>query len=157
MDLATVSGILATIGSFSLAIIILAFTERKFRKYDALVDSVSDLLRYEEDVDGNVSLDARVSAMVSALSSGLAKSLKMSFLQGLSVDSKLQSGLKNAMVSDAVDNQFPMLNLIGDFLGINTKKYLTKHPQAIMQLAPMLQGFMNRTNNGGQEGKVGYE
>jgi hypothetical protein len=155
VDLASVSGILATVSSFTLAIVILLFTERKFRKYDALVNSVSDLLRYETDSEGNVSLDARVTGMVSALSSGIAKSIKMSFLQGLSVDSKLQNGLKSAMVSDAVDNQFPMLNLVGDFLGINTKKYLTKHPQALMQLAPMLQGFMQKNpNNSG--GKAGY-
>ena len=32
----------------------------------------------------------------------------------------------------------PMVNLIGDFLGFNTKKYIGKHPEAMMQLGSMI-------------------
>lgn len=157
MDLASVSGIMASLCSFLLAIIIIVYTERKFRRYDSLVDNFADLLRYEEDAEGNVLLDARVTGMISALSSGMAKSLKMSLLQGLSVDSKLESGLKAAITSDAVNKQMPLLGLVGDFLGINTQDYITKHPQALMQLAPLLKGFMGgRGQNDGGSGRAGY-
>jgi len=122
---------------------------RKFKKYDSLVDSVSELLRYEEDEEGNVLLDARLSGMMKGLSSSMAKSLKMSFLQGLSVNSKLEGGLKAAITTDAINKQMPILGLVGDFLGVNTQEYITKHPDALMQLAPMLKGD-------GGSGRAGY-
>jgi len=136
--------------------VIILYTNRKFKKYDSLVDSVSDLLRYEEDEEGNVLLDARLTGMVKALSSNMAKSLKMSFLQGLSVNSKLESGLKSAITTDAINKKMPLLNLVGDFLGINTQEYITKHPDALMQLAPMLKGFMGGPRQNDGSGKAGY-
>lgn len=157
MDLASVSGIIASVCSFALAIIVILNMNRKFRKYDSLVDTVSDLLRYEEDEEGNVLLDARLSGMMKGLSSSMAKSLKMSFLQGLSVDSKLEKGLKAAITTDAVNKKMPLLGLVGDFLGINTQEYITKHPDALMQLAPMLKGFMGGGGqNDGGSGRAGY-
>lgn len=156
MDLASVGGIIASVCSFALAIIIILYTERKFRRYDSLVDNFTDLLRYEEDSEGNVLLDSRVTGMINALSSNMAKSLKMSFLQGLSVQSKLDKGLKNAITSDAINKQMPLLGLVGDFLGINTQEYITSHPEALMQLAPMLKGFMRPRGNDDGSGRAGY-
>jgi len=157
VDLASVGGIMASLCSFLLAVIIIVYTERKFKKYDALVDNFKDLLRYEEDEEGNVMLDARVSGMIKAFSSGMAKSLKMSLLQGLSVNSKLESGLKTAITTDAITKKMPLLGLVGDFLGVNTQEYITKHPDALIQLAPMLQGFLGRRGqNDGGSGRAGY-
>jgi len=80
--------------------------------------------------------------MIKALSSSLATSLKMSLLGSLSGPARLDKGLKGAIAQDIVQEKMPMLNLIGDFLGINTKQYIGKHPEAMMQLyqqfAPML-------------------
>jgi len=133
------------------------YTERKFRRYDSLVDDFADLLRYEKDDEGNILLDARVTGMIQALSSGMAKSLKMSLLQGLSVNSKLEGGLKTAITTDAINKQMPLLTAVGDFLGINTQEYITKHPDALMQLAPLLKGFMGgRGQNDGGSGRAGY-
>jgi len=155
VDLASVSGIIASICSFLLAITIIVYTDRKFKKYDSLVENFAEFLRYEEDEEGNVLLDARLTGMIKALSSNMAKSLKMSLLQGLSVNSKLESGLKAAISTDAINKQMPILGLVGDFLGINTQEYITKHPDALMQLAPMLKGFIGGPRNDGS-GKAGY-
>jgi len=40
----------------------------------------------------------------------------------------------------------PLLELAGDVLGFNTKAYISKHPEAIMQLAPLAQKFMGGKN-----------
>lgn len=133
---------MASVCSFALAIIIILYTDRKFRRFDALADNVSNLLRYEEDAEGNVLLDARIGKMIGALSAGMAKSFKMSMLQGLSVNAKLEKGLKGAIAQDVVDNKMPILNLIGDVMGFNTKQWIAKHPEALGQLAPMLGKFM---------------
>jgi len=157
VDLASVGGIMASLCSFLLAVIIIVYTERKFKKYDALVENFEELLRYEEDEEGNVMLDARLSGMIKAFSSGMAKSLKMSLLQSLSVNSKLDSGLKTAITTDAINKKMPLLNLVGDFLGVNTQEYITKHPDALMQLAPMLKGFLGSgPRNDGSGGRAGY-
>lgn len=160
MDLASVWGIIASLSSFILAIFLLLSTNKKLKKFEDLADNVGQLFRYEEGEDGEVLLDARLGKMMSAFSSGIAQSLKMSMLQGLSVQSKLDKGLKGAIASDVVENQMPMISLIGDVLGINTKKYIANHPDALMQLAPMIQAFMGKIgqNNPGNSsgGNIGY-
>jgi len=103
------------------------------------------LLRYEEDEEGNPLLDARVVKIIEALGSSLAKSLKFSLLGTISGQARLEKGLKGAIAQDIIEQKLPILNLIGDFLGINTKRYIAKHPEAAMQLfqqfAPMLMKF----------------
>jgi len=159
VDLASVGGIVASLCSLLLATITIYMFSRKLKKYDGLVDSVSDLLRYETDEEGNILLDARLSGMMTALSSNMAKSLKMSLLQGLSVNAKLESGLKGAITKDIVEKKMPLLGLVGDVLGINTQKWISKHPDALVQLAPLL-GKLNlgalgqSPNNSG--GSAGY-
>ena len=112
------------------------------------------MLRYEEDEEGNPLLDARVVKIIEALGSSLAKSLKFSLLGSISGQARLEKGLKGALAQDIVEQNMPILNLVGDFLGINTKKYIAKHPEAFLQLmqqfAPMLMKMrLNQGNSGG--------
>ena len=135
-------------------IFIILYTERRFRKFDSILDSVGALLRYEEDENGNPMLDARVVKAIEALGSTIAKSLKFSLLGSISGQARLEKGLKGALAQDIVEQNMPILNLVGDFLGINTKKYIAKHPEAFLQLmqqfAPMLMKM--RLNQGNSEG-----
>ena len=128
------STIFNAILTVSVLLIALIYTERRFRKYDDLANSVSQLFRYEEDENGNPMLDARLVKIIESLGSSIAKSLKFSVLGSISGQARLEKGLKSAITQDLIDNQMPILNLIGDFLGINTKKYIAKHPEAFMQL-----------------------
>lgn len=101
-------------------------------------------------------IDARLTKMIDAFSSGVAKSLKMSVLGSLSGPARIEKGLKAAMTQDVVDEKMPLIGLIGDFLGINTKKYIAKHPDAIGQLgqlaAPYIQKFMQNRHDGFGQG-----
>ena len=82
--------------------------------------------------------------VVDAFGSRMAKSIRMSFLQGLGANAKIEKGLKGALATDIVENKMPLLNLASDVLGFNTKQYISKHPEALGQLlhlaAPLLQG-----------------
>lgn len=123
-------------------ILLIIYTERRFRKFDNLANTVSEVFRFEEDENGNLVIDERLAKFIEAFGSQIAKSLKFSFLGNLSGQARLEKGLKAAITQDLIDNQMPILNLIGDFLGINTKKYIAKHPEAFLQLmqqfAPIL-------------------
>lgn len=134
MDLAILNAFL-TVLLAAISIYLVFSTKRQLKKFESLADSVGQLFRYEEDEDGQPLLDARLVKILEALGSSLSKSLKFSFLGSLSGQARLEKGLKSAMTQDLIDNQMPILNLIGDFLGINTKKYIAKHPEAFMQLA----------------------
>jgi len=134
MDLAVLNAFL-TVLLAAISIYLVFSTKRQLKKFESLADSVGQLFRYEEDEDGQPLLDARLVKILEALGSSLSKSLQMSFLGKLSGQARLEKGLKSAMTQDLIDNQMPILNLIGDFLGINTKKYIAKHPEAFMQLA----------------------
>ena len=153
MDLSILNAFL-TLLLAAISIYILLSTNRKLKKFESLADSVGQFFRYEEDENGNPLLDARLGKILEALGSSLAKSMKFSFLGSLSGQARLEKGLKSALTQDLVDNQMPILNLIGDFLGINTKKYIAKHPEAFMQLAQqflpiiMKQKFNQAPNNG---------
>jgi len=140
-------------------ILVILYTERRFRRYDNLVESALGFLRYEEDEEGNPMLDARLVKIIEALGSTIAKSLKFSVLGSISGQARLEKGLKSAMTQDLIDNQMPILNLIGDFLGINTKKYIAKHPEAFLQLmqhfAPTLLKF--KLGNNGSQFQYGNE
>jgi len=94
--------------------------------------------------DGEINMREDLALLIDAFGSRIAKSLKMSFLQGLGAQAKIEKGLKGAMAQDIIENKMPLLNLAGDILGFNTKQYIAKHPDAlgqIIQLAgPLLQG-----------------
>jgi len=134
MDLAILNAFL-TVLLAGISIYLVLSTNRKLKKFESLADSVGQFFRYEEDENGNPLLDARLVKILEALGSSLAKSMKFSFLGSLSGQARLEKGLKSALTQDLIDNQMPILNLLGDFLGINTKKYIAKHPEAFMQLA----------------------
>jgi len=129
------------------------YSVRKLKRFEELGDTVQELFRYEEDEEGNPLLDARIGKMIQTFSSGIAKSIQMSFLGKLSGPARLDKGIKGAMASDIVENKMPIINLVGDIFGVNTSKYIQKHPDAMMQLMgdPRVQQFlgsmMNRQNN----------
>lgn len=145
MDLAVLGSFLATCGSLA-GLFFAVYTVRKMNSklevFEELADSVGSLFRYEEDSEGKPMIDARLNKIIgtfsSALSSDMAQSLKMSLLGSLSGPARLDKGLKGAMAQDIVEEKMPMVNLIGDFLGFNTKKYIGKHPEAMMQLGSMI-------------------
>ena len=129
------------------------YSVRKLKRFEQLGDTIEDLFRYEEDEEGKPLIDARLTKMMQTLSGSLATSLKMSVLAQLSGPARLDKGLKGAMASDIVENKMPMINLLGDIFGINTSKYIARHPDAMMQLMgdPRVQQFlgsiMKRQNN----------
>ena len=153
MDLAILNAFL-TVLLAGISIYLVFSTKRQLKKFESLADSVGQVFRYEEDENGQPLLDARLVKILEALGSSLAKSMKFSFLGSLSGQARLEKGLKSALTQDLVDNQMPILNLLGDFLGINTKKYIAKHPEAFMQLAQqflpliMKNKFGQAPNNG---------
>ena len=136
----------------------------KLETFEELADSVGSLFRYEEDSEGKPMIDARLNKIIgtfsSALSSDMAQSLKMSLLGSLSGPARLDKGLKGAMAQDIVEEKMPMVNLIGDFLGFNTKKYIGKHPEAMMQLGSLIAPMLGKVRIGGSTPRgndgVGY-
>ena len=164
MDYAFISGLLATFASLSgllFAILTVRKMNKKLESFEELGQNVGQLFRYEEDEDGNPLVDARLTKMITMFSSSMAKSLKMSVLGSLSGPARLEKGLKGAIASDVVQKQMPILGLIGDVMGINTQKYVSKHPDALMQLAarfaPQLQNLKLGTSASGRGNDgVGY-
>lgn len=158
MDLAVLGGLLATFTSLA-GLLFAIYTVRKMNSkletFEELGQSVGQLFRYEEDEDGKPLIDARLVKMVQMFSSSMASSLKMSLLGALSGPARLEKGLKGAIAQDVVEEKMPLLGLIGDFMGINTKKYIGKHPEAMLQLgqafAPMLSNLKigQQRNDGG--------
>jgi len=138
VDLALLGGFLASITSI-IGLFFAIYTVRrmneKLETFEGLAETAGNFLRYEEDDEGNPLVDARLAKMISMFSSAMAKSLRMGMLSGLGVQGRLDKGLKGAIASDVVQNQMPLLNLIGDVMGINTMQYVKKHPDAMMQLA----------------------
>lgn len=108
-----------------------------------------------KDEEGNVLMDERLVAVIDGIGARMMQSFKMSALQGLSVNAKLEKGLKGAFAADILDNKMPILNLLGDFMGYNVKSYVAKNPNALMQLLsmPQVQGFLGNVmgNNGGRQ------
>jgi hypothetical protein len=152
LDLTALSTLLTAIASiFSLLFVILQI--RGFKKevatYKPLAENIASLLRYEESEDGQPLLDVRLVKMVDALSSGIAKSLKMSFLGGLSGNARLEKGLKGAIAQDVIEKKAPIINLVGDFLGFNTQKYVAKHPDALISLVQRFAPQLSQLSLGG--------
>jgi len=72
----------------------------------------------------------------------------------LSADAKLDKGLESAMAKDFIEEKIPFIDLIDEFTGLNTKKYLTKNPRAMFSLMkqPGVQNLLGKFmgNNGAQ-------
>ena len=122
------------------------------RDVENMIPSPSDYVEKGEDGETIIREDAAL--FIDALGSRVSKSFRMNFLQGLGAQAKIEKGLKSAMTQDIIDQKMPIINLIGEFVGINTKQYISKHPEAIAQLgqiaAPYLQNFQK--NNSPQGG-----
>lgn len=118
------------------------YSLREIRRTRSAIPSLSDFIKKGED--GEIIMREDLAMVIDGFGSRIAKSLKMSFLQGLGAQSKIEKGLKGAMAQDIVENKLPLLNLAGDILGFNTKQYISKHPEALGQIiklaAPLLQG-----------------
>ena len=140
-------------GSLILMSLVSFYSIRKLKRFERLGDKVEELIRYEEDEEGNPQLDVRVVKMIKTFSSSMAQSIQMSILGKLSGPARLDKGLKGAMAADLTENKMPLLGLVGDIFGINVQKYIKTHPDAMMQLMgdPRIQQFlgsmMNRQNN----------
>ncbi len=147
--LALIGDIIAVL-SLLIVIIISFLSLRKMNRFDKLIPDMDQYIGKDED--GQIVMDERIVAVIDAVGSRFMKSFKMSALQGLSVNSKLEKGLKGAFAADIIDNKMPILNLLGDFMGYNVKQYVAKNPDALMQLLamPQVQGFIGQymKNNG---------
>lgn len=150
---------IASIISVSIAILLSLWMVRQTKQARALIPSLSDFIRRGED--GETVIREDVAVVIDALGSRMAQHFKMSFLQGLGAQAKLEKGLKGALAQDIVEEKMPLLNLAGDILGFNTKEYISKNPQALGQLlqlaGPLLQGggltgLQQQGNNGVQRG-----
>ena len=115
------------------------------RDLEEMIPSPSDYV--QEGEDGETIIRQDVALLIDGFGSRVAKSLKMSLLQGLGANAKIEGGLKAAMIEGAITNQMPLLKLAAEIFGIPVEKYLKKHPDAMMQLAPMAQQLMG--NKGG--------
>lgn len=130
---------------FAISVTLYAVWQMKRTKQEVM-DSIPDFdnLFKIEEVDGRrqIAMDERIVMFIDAFGSRVAQSLKMSFLQGLGADAKLSKGLKTAMTQDILDEKVPLLNLgleiAGDVVGYNVKRYVTKNPEAIGQLISLV-------------------
>lgn len=132
--LAVLSLILVSIVSF--------LSLRNMNRYNSTFDNFKNLIGKDEQ--GNIVMDERIVTVIDAVGSRLFQSAKMSFLQGMSVDSKTQKGLEGAIALDVVEEKMPILEMAGDFLGFNTKAYIKKNPKAMFQLI----GMINKASGG---------
>jgi len=141
------------------AIIVPLYAVWQMKKMQNRIPSFDDFIT--KDSEGEIIVDERIVTIFKLLGSNIAQSIKMSFLQGLGANAKIEKGLQGAMALDVVENKMPVINLIGDFLGFNTKQYISKNPQAIGQIlrmaGPLLKNFNlgNLGNNGTQGTRSG--
>ena len=128
-------------------------------RFENLIPDLDSFVTFNED--GSVNMDPRIVAVIDGVGSRMFQSAKMSMLGGLSGDARLEKGLKSAITQDIIEEKFPLLDagagILKEFTGFNVKKYITKNPEALMQLIGMAQknginfaGFMG--NNGAEGG-----
>ena len=100
----------------------------------------------KKDEEGEIIMDERLVAVVDLVGARMFQGAKMSALQGLSVNSKLEKGLKGAFAKDILEQKLPIIDLLGDFMGFNVKQYVAKNPDALMQLLqmPQVQGLLGQ-------------
>lgn len=125
-------------------------TRRGLNKIPSLDDFVE--IREGEKGEKEVFIEPRLALVIDGLSKRLGQSFfqsfKMSGLQGLGASAKIEKGLKTAMTQDVIDEKMPLLNLAGEFLGLNTKQYISKHPEALMQLANLAAPYLSKMRFG---------
>jgi len=147
--LALIGEVLAAL-SLLIVSIVSFLTLRRTSRIENMIPSLDDIVRVNED--GSIDMDTRLQAIITGVGQTMMQSFKMSTLQGLSVNSKLEKGLKGAFAKDIIDNKLPIANLLGDIVGVNVKQYVAKNPDALMQLLgmPQVQGLLGKLsgNNG---------
>ncbi len=127
-------------------------------RFEELIPELDSFITFNED--GSVNMDQRIVAFIDAVGSRIFQSAKMSMLQGLSVNAKLDKGLKRAIGQDIIEEKMPLLNagagILKDFTGYNVKKYIVDNPDALMQLIGMAQkagiNLSGLIGNNGAEG-----
>ena len=149
--------------SVVIAILLSLYIIRQTKRTAALIPSLSDFIQRGED--GETIMREDLALVIDAFGQRMAQGIKMSFLQGLGAQAKIEKGLKGAMAQDIIENKLPLLNLAGDILGFNTKQYIAKHPDALGQIiqlaAPLLQGgglqgIMQPNQGNGEKGRFKY-
>jgi len=112
--------------------------------------------------EGEILIDERLGVLIDALGSRLVQGVKMAGLQALGVTAKLDKGLKQAFTKDMLEDKFPLIGLASDvgseIFGVNVKQYITKNPDALVQLLgmPQVQGLLaslGQKNDGGSRGQ----
>lgn len=88
------------------------------------------------------------------LTKKVAESLKFSLMGQASGDARVEKGLNEAVVSDLVNAENPMVGMILDQFP-QAKKYLMKNPQAVPYVLQMLQRFGGKTQGGTGAGNGG--
>lgn len=115
-----------------------------------------------KDEEGQILIDERLGVLIDALGSRMVQSVKMAGLQALGATAKLDKGLKQAFTKDMIEDRIPLLGLASDvgeeIFGVNVKKYITKNPDALVQLLGMPQvqgilGALGQRNNGPKQGQ----
>jgi len=111
----------------------------------------------KKNEEGEIIMDERLVMAIDAVGSRMAQSAKMSLLQGMGAQAKIEKGLQGAIASDIVENKMPIINLLGEFMGFNVKQYISKHPQALGQLLQMAGPYLKQLNlgNNGAIGTIG--
>ena len=157
----TLFGNILALLSLIIVVIVSFLSLKNMNRYNRVFTNLSQYV--SKDEEGHIVMDERIVAVIDAVGSRLFQSAKMSALQGLSVDSKLEKGLKSAFAKDIIDQKLPIVNLLGDLMGYNVKQYVAKNPDALMQLLamPQVQGFLGRfmgsqgvPNNPGNRGRM---
>jgi hypothetical protein len=130
-----------------LAALVSLYSFHQIKQARAAIPSLSDFIKKGED--GETIIREDVASLIDAFGSRMAQGIKMSFLQGLGAQAKVEKGLKGALAQDIVENKMPLLNLAGDILGFNTKQYIAKHPDALGQLLQLAGPYLGNLNLGG--------
>jgi len=119
---------------------------REMKRAKASIPKLDDFVK--RDAEGQIIIRDDLLSLIDAFGSRIAKSLKMSMLQGLGAQAKIDKGLKGALAQDIVEKQMPLLELAGDVLGFNTKQYISKHPEALGQLLQLAGPYLKGVNLG---------
>lgn len=114
------------------------------RDLEDIIPSPSDFVQSGEG--GETIIREDVALLIDAFGSRVSKSFRMNFLQGLGANAKIEKGLKSAITQDIIEEKMPIINLIGEFMGINTKQYIAKHPEAIAQLGQIAAPYLKEMN-----------
>ena len=152
------SEIIAIFGLLLMSIVSLITLRRTSSSHlKKFIPSLDDYIQQNEA--GEWVVEERLGRLLGVVGQTMFQSAKMSMLGGLSGDARLEKGLKSAISQDIIEEKFPLLDagagILGEFTGFNVKKYITKNPEALMQLIGVAQknginlaGLMG--NNGAQ-------